>query len=262
MDYASVIAAGVTGAFGIISTVLSHLLTKSSFQRKAESEKRRRSALGATLFGEESLKKLTEIESVLYGIEAIKDNIFEEAALKKIEQCLADISQIKEGRIRIEQPVELTNIPSELSRRMKSLKATSLWKDDPARGARRQRFLELQATCIKARKATVQRLFIIDETTLIQHKSDFLARMQSDQNDGVEVRWILKSDWMKSENAIEPVDFGIWDDDLLWVYQQSAKEENRLWIAYLIRSNTDKRKYSEIFQANWQTAFPPEDIKR
>lgn len=254
MDYTPVIAAAITGLFGIVGIIVSYFLTKSSFNKKMEKERQNLSVLANATFGKHALKRLSDIERVLGGVKSINDSIFEDAALTKLDQCLTELSQISNGRIRIEHPVELTNIPAELSLRMKSLQATSLWNIDPAQGLRRKRFVELQVNAIKERNATIQRLFIVDDATIVQHKEHFLDRMLSDQKDGVQVRWILDSDWMCCEAAAEPIDFGIWDDELVWLYERNIIEENRIWLAYLIRSEAEKKRYTDIFRANWQTA--------
>lgn len=257
----SIISASITGLFGIASAFVSHFLTKTSIQKKVAKEKRTLSTLATTTSGKRALKRVSDIEQALGGVNVINDSIFEDAALSKLDQCWKELLQISNGRIRIEYPVELTNIPIELSLRMKSLQATSLWSIDPAPGLQRKRFLELQANAIKDRNATVQRLFIINDATIEQHKEDFLTRMHSDQKDGVQVRWITESEWVQCEAAAEPIDFGIWDDNIIWIYKRNIKEENRFWLAHLIRSEAEKKRYAEIFRANWQTARSPDAVK-
>ena len=143
---------------------------------------------------------------------------------------------------------------------MISLQSTSLWSTDPAEGLRRKRFLELQANSIKEKNTVIQRLFIIDDIIIIEHKELFFERILSDHENGVQVRWMRNSDWMSCEAATKPVDFGIWDDDLVWLYEQNIIEENRIWLAHLIRSNALKERYKDIFRANWQTASSIEEL--
>ena len=172
-------------------------------------------------FGEKALQCLSETEQALDHISKINDSIFEDAALSKLNQCLNELLEISNGKIKIEHPVELTNTPVELSRRMTSLQSTTLWYNDPAEGVRRERLLEIQANSIKENDIVIQRLFIIDGTTYEEHKDDFLERISSDHRDGVKVRWMRNSDWISCEAAMEPIDFGIWDEELVWLYEQT-----------------------------------------
>jgi hypothetical protein len=112
--------------------------------------------------------------------------------------------------------------------------------------------LALQRDAIKDRQATVQRLFIIQHGDL--ENTALLDRMQSDHADGVSVRWVLDSEWMATRDVPVPVDVGIWDEELVWLYVAVPHEVNRKWSAEVIRDRGRVAMYGRVFAANWEIA--------
>lgn len=196
---------------------------------------------------------ITQIVSHLSGVKQLRDVIFDTAAKSRLDEAIEHLSYISRGTIPIDNPSDLVTIPAELSQRMKSLRATTLWSvGDPASAARRKRFLALQREAIKERNAKVQRLFIIHQANI--DEPTLLERMRSDERDGVSVRWMLDSEWMATREAPAPIDVGIWDEELVWLYVAVPYDVNRKWRAEVIRQRAKVEMYGRIFAANWEIA--------
>jgi len=51
-----------------------------------------------------------------------------------------------------------------------------------------------------------------------------------------------------------PVDVGIWDEELAWLYVAVPHEVNLKWSAEVIRDRAKVDMYGRVFAANWEIA--------
>jgi hypothetical protein len=69
---------------------------------------------------------ITQIVSHISGVKQIRDVIFDTAAKSRLDEAIGHLSYISRGTIPIDSNDDLVTVPAELSRRMRSLRATTL----------------------------------------------------------------------------------------------------------------------------------------
>jgi hypothetical protein len=158
--------------------------------------------------------------------------------------------QGKRGTRKLEE-ADFATFPLQLADSVEeSLLATSLWSDDPLKSSNRSEYLERLATAVRTRGVEVRRLFIIspdDEATEI-----FKKRLEHDKVRGFTSRFMTADQWIKSKHVPKPIDFGVWDKRVVWIYtgdKSSKRHKAKLWSVRLVVD-----AYSEAFQINWPQA--------
>jgi len=187
-------------------------------------------------------------------LKEIRDNCprsFHVIAQTSVKMLERQLKRASIGDLEIRDEDRLT-VPLALATEVQtSLDTIAFFENDPTTGEYHD--LLAEAISDSKRHITVRRLFLIKAG--IENSSRFEERVRKDLNAKVQVRYRHIDKWIGSQGVPKPVDFGIWDQELVWIYTDDPEAKREEMHPKMVYGEVDL--YQKAFGQNWDRATEP-----
>ncbi len=201
--------------------------------------------------------KSNRIYSLFTEIAASNNLIFTKYSSELIEKTTSVLESASNGRLVLDRE-SINTLPMQLASNVSSeLFAISIWisgEEALGKGADAYTQKLYDAANRSENPISVKRLFIVKKSDIkdeILHK-----RMNMDiQKGNVEVRVMRVDQWISGTEELQnPVDFGVWDNEVVWTYRTSHLSEELGDQAILLMGETNVQRFRKRFLLNFDHA--------
>tara|TARA_B100001142_G_C14330209_1_gene653785 strand:- start:78 stop:905 length:828 start_codon:yes stop_codon:yes gene_type:complete len=201
--------------------------------------------------------KSNKIYSLFTKIAASNNLIFTKYSSELIEKTTLVLESASNGRLVLDRE-SINTLPMQLASNVSSeLFAISIWiggEEALGKGVDTYTQKLYDAANRSENPILVKRLFIVKKSDIkdeVLHK-----RMNRDMQKGkVEVRVMKVDQWISGTEELQnPVDFGIWDNELVWTYRTSHLSEELGDQAILLMGETNVQRFRKQFLLNFEHA--------
>lgn len=201
--------------------------------------------------------KANKIYSLFTKIAASNNLIFTKYSSELIEKTTSVLESASNGRLVLDRE-SINTLPMQLASNVSSkLFAISIWiggEEALGKGVDAYTQKLYDAANRSENPILVKRLFIVKKSDIkdeVLHK-----RMNRDMQKGnVEVRVMKVDQWISGTEELQnPVDFGIWDNELVWTYRTSHLSEELGDQAILLMGETNVQRFRKQFLLNFEHA--------
>lgn len=201
--------------------------------------------------------KANKIYSLFTKIAASNNLIFTKYSSELIEKTTSVLESASNGRLVLDRE-SINTLPMQLASNVSSkLFAISIWiggEEALGKGVDAYTQKLYDAANRPENPILVKRLFIVKKSDIkdeVLHK-----RMNRDMQKGnVEVRVMKVDQWISGTEELQnPVDFGIWDNELVWTYRTSHLSEELGDQAILLMGETNVQRFRKQFLLNFEHA--------
>jgi len=200
--------------------------------------------------------EITEIVASLTNINTKKDMILNRVVENKIADIKHELNDIQKDAYYIRDENDLATLPIEMMDNVKhELCATLLWREDTLFEGIGAAYIQSMHEAIDKRDVIIKRLYIINEKDL-ENDHILIERMRSDLQHKVKVCYIFETDLKETKiDGISSIDFGIWDSDRVWVYNNKVynKTNNGKRSAIIYNDKDRIDRYKLVFSTNWNS---------
>lgn len=164
-----------------------------------------------------------------------------------------ELKKAIEGELTITDASKLTDYLLMLAKNVKkSLHGLVIWDNrTPKERQKYDAYFHEQATLIKSDpEIDIQRIFVMQTNAI---SDDLLLEMYRQHLAGIKVFYMHLNRWKKTHSNIPPKDFGIFDNERLWVYEGSIDHQSGLRIAKLYapkKKDSMIASYKRLFRTN------------
>lgn len=201
--------------------------------------------------------KSNKIYNLFTKIAASNNLIFTKYSSELIGKTTSILESASNGRLVLDRE-SINTLPMQLASNVSSeLLAISIWiGGEEALGKSVDTYTQklYDAASRSENPISVKRLFIVKKPDIgdeVLHK-----RMNRDAQKGnVDVRVMSIDQWISGTEELQnPVDFGIWDDELVWTYRTSHLSEELGDQAILLIGETNVQRFRKQFLLNFDHA--------
>ena len=201
--------------------------------------------------------KSNKIYNLFTKIAASNNLIFTKYASELIGKTTSILESASNGRLVLDRE-SINTLPMQLASNVSSeLLAISIWiGGEEALGKSVDTYTQklYDAASRSENPISVKRLFIVKKPDIgdeVLHK-----RMNRDvQKGNVDVRVMSIDQWISGTEELQnPVDFGIWDNELVWTYRTSHLSEELGDQAILLIGETNVQRFRKQFLLNFDHA--------
>jgi hypothetical protein len=201
--------------------------------------------------------KSNKIYNLFTKISASNNLIFTKYSSELIGKTTSILESASNGRLVLDKE-SINTLPMQLASNVSSeLLAISIWiGGEEALGKSVDTYTQklYDAASRSENPISVKRLFIVKKPDIgdeVLHK-----RMNRDvQKGNVDVRVMSIDQWISGTEELQnPVDFGIWDNELVWIYRTSHLSEELGDQAILLIGETNVQRFRKQFLLNFDHA--------
>jgi len=201
--------------------------------------------------------KSNKIYNLFTKIASSNNSIFTKYSSELIEKTTSVLESASNGRLVLDRE-SINTLPMQLATNVSSeLLAISIWiAGEEALGKTVDAYTKklYDAANRSENSISVKRLFIVKKSD-INHE-DLHKRITRDiQRGNVEAKVMTVDQWISGTVELQnPVDFGIWDNELVWTYSTSHLSEELGDQAVLLIGDTNVQRFRKQFLLNFDQA--------
>jgi len=201
--------------------------------------------------------KSNKIYNLFTKIAASNNLIFTKYSSELIEKTTSVLESASNGRLVLDRE-SINTLPMQLASNVSSeLFAISIWiggEEALGKGVDAYTQKLYDAANRSENPISVKRLFIVKKSNIkdeVLHK-----RMNRDiQKGNVDVKVMSVDQWISGTEELQnPVDFGVWDNELVWTYTTSHLSEELGDQAVLLMGETNVQRFRKQFLLNFDHA--------
>jgi len=207
--------------------------------------------------------KSNKIYHLFTEIAASNNSIFTKYSSELIEKTTSVLESASNGRLVLDRE-SINTLPMQLASNVTSeLLAISIWiggEEALGKGVDAYTQKLYDAANRSENPISVKRLFIVKKSDI---ENDVLHnRMGMDMQKGnVEVKVMSVDQWISGTEELQnPVDFGIWDNELVWTYRTSHMSEELGDQAVILMGESNVQRFRKQFLLNFDHALPISEI--
>ena len=201
--------------------------------------------------------KSNKIYNLFTKIASSNNSIFTKYSSELIEKTTSVLESASNGRLVLDRE-SINTLPMQLATNVSSeLLAISIWiAGEEALGKTVDAYTKklYDAANRSENSISVKRLFIVKKSD-INHEALHKRITRDIQRGNVEAKVMTVDQWISGTVELQnPVDFGIWDNELVWTYSTSHLSEELGDQAVLLIGDTNVQRFRKQFLLNFDQA--------
>ena len=201
--------------------------------------------------------KSNRIYNLFTKIASSNNSIFTKYSSELIEKTTSVLESASNGRLVLDRE-SINTLPMQLATNVSSeLLAISIWiAGEEALGKTVDAYTKklYDAANRSENPISVKRLFIVKKSD-INHEALHKRITRDIQRGNVEAKVMTVDQWISGTVELQnPVDFGIWDNELVWTYSTSHLSEELGDQAVLLIGDTNVKRFRKQFLLNFDQA--------
>ena len=201
--------------------------------------------------------KSNKIYNLFTKIASSNNSIFTKYSSELIEKTTSVLESASNGRLVLDRE-SINTLPMQLATNVSSeLLAISIWiAGEEALGKTVDAYTKklYDAANRSENPISVKRLFIVKKSD-INHEALHKRITRDIQRGNVEAKVMTVDQWISGTVELQnPVDFGIWDNELVWTYSTSHLSEELGDQAVLLIGDTNVQRFRKQFLLNFDQA--------